>query len=51
VDSPPSNERLSVGGWVERSAVLFFNTLFLFSLFRAFGHMRGCEAAPEEAMD
>jgi hypothetical protein len=25
----------SVGGWVERSAVLFFNTLFLFSLFRA----------------
>jgi predicted membrane protein DUF2306 len=35
----------SVGGWVERSAVLFFNTLFLFSLFRAFGHMRGGEAA------
>jgi hypothetical protein len=25
----------AVGGWVERSAVLFFNTLFLFSLFRA----------------
>jgi hypothetical protein len=25
----------SVGGWVERSAVLFFNTLFLFSLGRA----------------
>lgn len=25
----------SVGGWTERSAVLFFNTLFLFSLFRA----------------
>src|SRR6266478_10136958 len=25
----------SVGGWLERSAVLFFNTLFLFSLFRA----------------
>jgi hypothetical protein len=25
----------SVGGWVERSAVLFFNSLFLFSLFRA----------------
>jgi len=25
----------SVGGWVERSAVLLFNTLFLFSLFRA----------------
>jgi hypothetical protein len=25
----------SIGGWVERSAVLFFNTLFLFSLSRA----------------
>src|SRR3984885_14271483 len=25
----------SVGGWVERSAVLFFNSLFLFSLARA----------------
>jgi hypothetical protein len=29
----------SVGGWVERSAVLFFNSLFLFSLFRAW-HFR-----------
>ena len=29
----------SVGGWVERSAVLFFNSLFLFSLFRA-GYLR-----------
>lgn len=27
--------RYSTGGWVERSAVLLFNTLFLFSLFRA----------------
>ena len=26
--------RYSIGGWVERSAVLFFNSLFLFSLFR-----------------
>jgi hypothetical protein len=26
--------RYSIGGWVERSAVFFFNTLFLFSLFR-----------------
>jgi hypothetical protein len=26
----------AVGGWVERSAVLFFNTLFLFTLFRAY---------------
>jgi hypothetical protein len=25
----------SIGGWTERSAILFFNTLFLFSLFRA----------------
>src|SRR5580698_6473896 len=30
----------SVGGWVERSAVLFFNSLFLFSLARAYGFMR-----------
>lgn len=30
----------SVGGWVERSAVLLFNTLFLFSLFTAYRHMR-----------
>ena len=27
--------KYSVGGWVERSAVLFFNSFFLFSLFRA----------------
>ena len=30
----------AVGGWVERSAVLFFNTVFLFSLLRAYLHMR-----------
>jgi hypothetical protein len=30
----------SVGGWPERSAVLLFNTLFLFSLFCAYQHMR-----------
>jgi hypothetical protein len=35
----------SVGGWVERSAVLFFNSLFLFSLARAYGWMRRGEAA------
>ena len=29
----------SVGGWVEVSAVLAFNTLFLFSLLRAYVHM------------
>src|SRR5215471_10460469 len=30
----------SVGGWTERSAVLVFNTLFLFSLLRACMYMR-----------
>jgi hypothetical protein len=30
----------SVGGWVERSAVLFFNSLFLFCLARAYLSMR-----------
>ena len=30
----------SVGGWVERSAVLLFNSLFLFSLIRAYTYMR-----------
>jgi hypothetical protein len=28
--------RYSVGGWLERSAVLFFNTLFLYSIAKAF---------------
>ena len=30
----------AVGGWVERSAVLVFNTLFLYSLSRAYLYMR-----------
>jgi len=30
----------SVGGWIERSAVLFFNSLFLVSLFRAYRYRR-----------
>lgn len=30
----------AIGGWVERSAVLFFNSLFLFSLVRAYWHRR-----------
>lgn len=30
----------SIGGWVERSAVLLFNTLFLISLLRAYWFMR-----------
>jgi hypothetical protein len=33
----------SIGGWVERSAVLFFNSLFLFSLARAYGYLRAGE--------
>jgi Predicted membrane protein (DUF2306) len=33
-----------IGGWVERSAVLLFNSLFLFSLARAYGAMRRGEA-------
>lgn len=35
----------AVGGWTERSAVLFFNTLFLYSLVRAWWYQsRGQEA-------
>ena len=30
----------AVGGWIERSAVLFFNTLFLFALYRAWSFSR-----------
>jgi hypothetical protein len=30
----------SIGGWAERSAVLLFNTLFLYSLARAYRYMR-----------
>ena len=36
----------SVGGWVERSAVLFFDTLFLFSLFRSYRYLRHAELLP-----
>jgi hypothetical protein len=32
------------GGWVERSAVLFFNSVFLFSLARAYSYSRAGEA-------
>lgn len=34
----------SIGGWVERSAVLLFNSLFLFSLARAYWYMRRGES-------
>jgi hypothetical protein len=37
----------SVGGWVERSAVLFFNTLFLYFLLRAYRSFRRGEDIPE----
>jgi hypothetical protein len=37
----------AIGGWIERSAVLFFNTWFLFSLVRAFLHRHRSEAALE----
>jgi hypothetical protein len=33
-----------IGGWVERSAVLLFNSLFLFSLARAYWYMRRGES-------
>jgi hypothetical protein len=36
-----------VGGWVERSAVLLFNSLFLFSLARAYIAMRRDEATEQ----
>jgi hypothetical protein len=37
----------AVGGWIERSAVLCFNTWFLFSLVRAFVYRRRAELAFE----
>jgi hypothetical protein len=30
----------AIGGWIERSAVFFFNSLFLYSLFRAWQYQR-----------
>jgi hypothetical protein len=37
----------AVGGWIERSAVLFFNSLFLYSLIRAYGYWGHGELVPE----
>src|SRR5271154_476920 len=37
----------SVGGWIERSAVFFFNSLFLFSFFRAWLYRRRGELGSE----
>ncbi|HVW76784.1 MAG TPA: DUF2306 domain-containing protein [Alloacidobacterium sp.] len=38
----------AVGGWIERSAVLFFNSLFLFSLVRAWRFMRQGDSDHEQ---
>lgn len=38
----------AIGGWIERSAVLFFNSLFLFSLLRAWWYMRRRELQLKE---
>jgi hypothetical protein len=38
--------RHAIGGWTERSAILFFNTLFLCSLFRAYRYRS--QAAPQQ---
>ena len=40
--------RHAVGGWVERSAVLAFNTLFLFSLMRAYLYARAGDRAHKQ---
>ena len=37
----------AIGGWIERSAVLFFNSLFLYSLSRAFRYRRGQDPVRE----
>ncbi len=39
--------RYSIGGWVERSSVLLFNSLFLFSLLHAFRSRRRGDFLPE----
>jgi hypothetical protein len=36
----------SVGGWTERSAVFFYNTLFLFSLWKAWRHRQHSQSLP-----
>lgn len=37
----------AIGGWIERSAVLFFNTLFLYSLLRAYRYRGDYESQLE----
>ena len=38
----------AVGGWLERAAVLFFNTLFLFALYRAWSYTRISDRAQQQ---
>jgi hypothetical protein len=38
----------AVGGWIERSAVLFFNSLFLFSLYRGFVFRRSGDRVQQQ---
>lgn len=38
----------AVGGWLERAAVLFFNTLFLFSLYRAWAFARSSDRPQQQ---
>jgi hypothetical protein len=38
----------AVGGWLERAAVFFFNTLFLFALFRAFTYARSGDRSQKQ---
>jgi hypothetical protein len=38
----------AVGGWLERAAVLTFNTLFLFALFRAFTYARSGDRSQKQ---
>ena len=41
----------AVGGWLERAAVLFFNTLFLFALYRAWSYTRQQRPPAAAALD
>jgi hypothetical protein len=38
----------AVGGWLERAAVLFFNTLFLFALYRAWSFTRSGDRVQQQ---
>ena len=38
----------AVGGWLERAAVLFFNTLFLFALYRAWSFARRSDRTDQQ---